>query len=137
MWNKIFCTEFLRNRTVVLVTQLPWLPAKADLTITLGSGSVESLALNAGPRTALPITSGTGEGAEMRNERRSDAIAQSDEEEEEGNGGEERQQETDIDEEVAFSSLFGRLSCKPVVTSTSSRLLLTHTSTYLISVHRL
>lgn len=48
VWKHCFCGDLLRGRTVVLVTQLPWIASQADLTITLDRGRVVSAEPNIG-----------------------------------------------------------------------------------------
>ncbi|KAI0171779.1 ABC transporter [Hypoxylon sp. FL1284] len=48
LWQEAFCGDLLKGRTVVLVTQLPWIAPQADLTISLENGSVKSAQQNLG-----------------------------------------------------------------------------------------
>ncbi|KAI1210965.1 ABC transporter [Annulohypoxylon truncatum] len=48
LWEEAFCGDLLKGRTVVLVTQLPWIAPQADLTITLENGSVKDIQQNLG-----------------------------------------------------------------------------------------
>ncbi|KAL7627671.1 hypothetical protein AAE478_001864 [Parahypoxylon ruwenzoriense] len=48
LWKEAFCGDLLRGRTVVLVTQLPWIAPQADLTITLENGLVKDIQQNLG-----------------------------------------------------------------------------------------
>ncbi|KAI1763655.1 ABC transporter [Hypoxylon sp. FL1150] len=48
LWQEAFCGDLLKGRTVVLVTQLPWIAPQADLTITLENGSVKNVQQNLG-----------------------------------------------------------------------------------------
>ncbi|KAI0022759.1 P-loop containing nucleoside triphosphate hydrolase protein [Xylariomycetidae sp. FL0641] len=48
LWEEAFCGELLRGRTVVLVTQLPWIAPQADLTVTLENGSIKDTQQNLG-----------------------------------------------------------------------------------------
>ncbi|KAI0106279.1 ABC transporter [Nemania sp. FL0031] len=48
LWKEAFCGELLRERTVVLVTQLPWIAPQADLTIVMENGQVKELQQNIG-----------------------------------------------------------------------------------------
>ncbi|XWX01583.1 hypothetical protein V2A60_009611 [Cordyceps javanica] len=38
VWNNVFCSSLLHGRTVVLVTQLPWIAAEGDYIVTMKSG---------------------------------------------------------------------------------------------------
>lgn len=40
IWNNCFCTGFLDRRTVVLITQLPWILEQADTTVFMENGAV-------------------------------------------------------------------------------------------------
>ncbi|KAI1776970.1 ABC transporter [Hypoxylon cercidicola] len=48
LWEEAFCGDLLKGRTVVLVTQLPWIAPQADLTITLENGSIKNVQQNLG-----------------------------------------------------------------------------------------
>lgn len=48
LWKEAFCGDLLRGRTVVLVTQLPWIAPQADLTIVMENGEVRDLQQNIG-----------------------------------------------------------------------------------------
>ncbi|KAI0875870.1 ABC transporter [Hypoxylon argillaceum] len=48
LWKEAFCGDLLRDRTVVLVTQLPWIAPQADLTIVLENGQVKDIQQNIG-----------------------------------------------------------------------------------------
>ncbi|KAI0206477.1 ABC transporter [Astrocystis sublimbata] len=48
LWKEAFCGDLLRGRTVVLVTQLPWIAPQADLTIVLENGQIKDLQQNLG-----------------------------------------------------------------------------------------
>ena len=41
IWNRVFCSSLLAKRTVVLVTQISWIPAEGDLVITLQNGEAK------------------------------------------------------------------------------------------------
>lgn len=46
LWNRVFCADYLGGRTVVLISQVPWMFSKADLLITLAGGRIESTHYN-------------------------------------------------------------------------------------------
>ncbi|KAG5927789.1 hypothetical protein E4U53_002802 [Claviceps sorghi] len=48
VWKHCFCGDLLRGRTVVLVTQVPWISSQADLSILLERGQVKSAEPNIG-----------------------------------------------------------------------------------------
>jgi ABC-type sulfate/molybdate transport systems ATPase subunit len=48
LWNRVFCSDILKNRTVILVTQLSWIANEADLEIVLENGSIKSKEQNLG-----------------------------------------------------------------------------------------
>jgi len=48
LWDLVFCSDLLQGRTVVLVANLPWVAAQADLAVTLENGLVKSLEQNLG-----------------------------------------------------------------------------------------
>ncbi|KAI0421048.1 ABC transporter [Xylaria grammica] len=48
LWREAFCGDLLRGRTVVLVTQLPWIAPQADLAIVMENGQVKDLQQNIG-----------------------------------------------------------------------------------------
>ncbi|KAH6607747.1 hypothetical protein Trco_004060 [Trichoderma cornu-damae] len=55
VWKRCFCSGLLDGRTVVLVTQLPWISSQADLSILLDRGRVKSAEPNIGA-VRRPIT---------------------------------------------------------------------------------
>ncbi|KAI1505389.1 P-loop containing nucleoside triphosphate hydrolase protein [Biscogniauxia marginata] len=48
LWKEAFCGDLLKGRTVVLVTQLPWIAPQADLSITLENGLIKDIQQNLG-----------------------------------------------------------------------------------------
>ncbi|KAI1179425.1 ABC transporter [Nemania sp. FL0916] len=48
LWKEAFCGDLLRSRTVVLVSQLPWIAPQADLTVVLENGQIKDLQQNIG-----------------------------------------------------------------------------------------
>ncbi|KAM0484447.1 hypothetical protein ACHAPX_001871 [Trichoderma viride] len=42
VWKYCFCSDLLKGRTTVLVTQVPWIASQADLSILLDRGQVKS-----------------------------------------------------------------------------------------------
>ncbi|PMB64998.1 ATP-binding cassette transporter abc4 [Beauveria bassiana] len=48
LWNRVFCSDLVKGRTVVLVTQLNWVTSEADLSVTLEDGAVKSTHHNIG-----------------------------------------------------------------------------------------
>ncbi|KAI1386478.1 ABC transporter [Hypoxylon trugodes] len=48
LWEEAFCGDLLKGRTVVLVTQLPWIAPQADLTIMLENGLIKDIQQNLG-----------------------------------------------------------------------------------------
>ena len=55
LWENCFCSDMLHGRTVVLVTQVPWIPPQGDLAITLNDGRIQHSEQNLGV-TRRPIT---------------------------------------------------------------------------------
>lgn len=43
VWEDCFCGDLLRDRTIVLVTQLPWITPQADLAVRLENGTVKEI----------------------------------------------------------------------------------------------
>ncbi|KAI0159623.1 multidrug resistance-associated protein [Xylariaceae sp. FL1272] len=48
LWKEAFCGDLLKGRTVVLVTQVPWIGPQADLTIVMENGSIKDSEQNLG-----------------------------------------------------------------------------------------
>ncbi|KAI2624137.1 ABC transporter [Hypoxylon sp. NC1633] len=48
LWKEAFCGDLLEGRTVVLVTQQPWIPPQADLSVSLENGSIKEIQQNLG-----------------------------------------------------------------------------------------
>ncbi|KAI0132243.1 ABC transporter [Xylariales sp. AK1849] len=55
VWADCFCGDMLKGRTIVLVTQLPWISPQAELSITLENGLVKDVQQNLGV-TRKPVT---------------------------------------------------------------------------------
>ncbi|KAK2603573.1 hypothetical protein QQS21_004253 [Conoideocrella luteorostrata] len=110
LWNKVFCTDLLKGRTVVLVTQQPWLPAQADLAITLDSGKVTAIEQNIGvvrqPRTTAETSQDDDDATQIdaRDEGTSAKAAAIDE-----GGVTTVPEKSEVDEEVQLTGLSGRL----------------------------
>ncbi|KAM6482454.1 P-loop containing nucleoside triphosphate hydrolase protein [Trichoderma sp. SZMC 28011] len=48
VWKYCFCGDLLKGRTVVLVTQVPWISAQADFSVLLERGQVKNAEANIG-----------------------------------------------------------------------------------------
>lgn len=48
VWKHCFCSDLLKGRTVVLVTQVPWISSQADFSVLLERGQVKSAEHNIG-----------------------------------------------------------------------------------------
>ncbi|KAK8028893.1 hypothetical protein PG991_005949 [Apiospora marii] len=48
VWADCFCGEMLQGRTIVLVTQVPWIAPQADLAVIMENGTVKDLQRNIG-----------------------------------------------------------------------------------------
>jgi len=48
VWELCFCSDMLKGRTVVLVTQVPWIAAQADLSVTMEAGMIKNVERNLG-----------------------------------------------------------------------------------------
>jgi len=48
VWKRCFCSDLLHGRTIVLVTQVPWISSQADMAISLEKGQVNSAEPNIG-----------------------------------------------------------------------------------------
>ncbi|CAH0048920.1 unnamed protein product [Clonostachys solani] len=55
VWERCFCGDLLKGRTVVLVTQIPWIASQSDLAVTMDKGKVKSAEVNIGV-VQKPIT---------------------------------------------------------------------------------
>ena len=65
VWDLCFCSDMLKGRTVVLVTQVPWIPPQADLSIILEGGMIQDMERNIGVirRPVIPDTDRAQDGA--------------------------------------------------------------------------
>ena len=54
VWKLCFCSDLLKERTIVLVTQVPWIPPQADLAISVEDGRINNVERNIGV-TRKPI----------------------------------------------------------------------------------
>ncbi|KAK1778584.1 P-loop containing nucleoside triphosphate hydrolase protein [Copromyces sp. CBS 386.78] len=60
LWKHSFCSDMLKGRTVILVTQMPWVASQADLAITMEAGTVKNIERNIGVvRTHVELEYGT------------------------------------------------------------------------------
>ncbi|KAK8059557.1 hypothetical protein PG996_009487 [Apiospora saccharicola] len=48
VWADCFCGEMLQGRTIVLVTQVPWIAPQADLAVSMENGTIKDLQRNIG-----------------------------------------------------------------------------------------
>ncbi|KAK1997489.1 ABC transporter [Colletotrichum falcatum] len=48
LWERCFCSDLLKGRTVVLVAQQPWVAAQADLSVALENGAIKDVQQNIG-----------------------------------------------------------------------------------------
>ncbi|KAK2731241.1 ABC multidrug transporter [Colletotrichum kahawae] len=48
LWERCFCSDLLKGRTVVLVAQQPWVAAQADIAIILEDGEIKNIEQNIG-----------------------------------------------------------------------------------------
>lgn len=63
VWELCFCSDLLKGRTVVLVTQINWIAEQSDLTVRLENGSILSKEQNIGVvRKAIQLTKDEVEG---------------------------------------------------------------------------
>ncbi|KAM4056698.1 ABC transporter [Hirsutella rhossiliensis] len=75
VWKHCFCGDLLRGRTTVLVTQVPWISAQADLSIMLDGGQVKSVDPNIGVvRRPIKIADVLGGGDDDGNGREADKV---------------------------------------------------------------
>ncbi|CAI4211336.1 unnamed protein product [Parascedosporium putredinis] len=55
IWEHSFCSDLLKGRTVVLVTQVPWIAAQSDLEVILSNGQTQSVEQHLGV-TRRPVS---------------------------------------------------------------------------------
>ncbi|KAF7546072.1 hypothetical protein G7Z17_g8687 [Cylindrodendrum hubeiense] len=48
IWKHCFCSDMLKGRTTILVTQMPWVSAQADFAISVDQGMIKSTEQNLG-----------------------------------------------------------------------------------------
>jgi ABC-type bacteriocin/lantibiotic exporter with double-glycine peptidase domain len=80
LWQQCFCTDTLKDRTVVLVTQVPWIPSQADLCIELEDGQIKTQERNIGVvrhSVSLPADGGEEHIANMEGNATTTAAASS------------------------------------------------------------
>ncbi|POR33980.1 ABC transporter [Tolypocladium paradoxum] len=125
LWNRVFCTEMLKGRTVVLVSQASWMFSQADLTISLASGEVKSIDQNLGVvRTAkTPSAVDVDEDGRQTDEAHdvgdnNDALATVDEVPKA-----DASNSMAIDDEMAASGVKGRLMCECNMSSSREKML--------------
>ncbi len=110
LWNRTFCSDLLKNRTIILVTQLAWVANEADLAITMDDGSVKSIDQNLGhvrtPKIVEARSDDEDEPAGEGNGKKANGAVTPTTPEEEGL--------TDVDNEVATSGVLGGFSCESI-----------------------
>ncbi|OAA47837.1 ABC transporter, transmembrane domain, type 1 [Metarhizium rileyi] len=75
VWKHCFCGDLLKGRTVVLVTQVPWIAAQADLSILLERGQVKTAEPNIGAvRRPIKIAEVLGGGADDGSESEAETL---------------------------------------------------------------
>lgn len=78
IWELCFCGDLLRGRTALLVTQVPWIAAQADLEIQLEDGTVKGMEQHLGV-VRMPVSIdyalATGEGLRLSDANGSGAAA--------------------------------------------------------------
>ncbi|KAL5594701.1 hypothetical protein BROUX41_001617 [Berkeleyomyces rouxiae] len=81
LWEQCFCSDMLSARTVILVTQIPWLAEQADLVVTLENGNVKSVEPHIGvtrrPISSLKDLGGDSSEPQSENEEGNDEAATS------------------------------------------------------------
>lgn len=65
VWKRAFCSNLLKGRTTVLVTQIPWIASQADYSVSLEKGRVVNAESNIGavrrPITIAEVLGGDGD----------------------------------------------------------------------------
>ncbi|OAA57275.1 abc transporter [Cordyceps fumosorosea ARSEF 2679] len=96
LWNRVFCSDLIKGRTVILVTQVNWIMGEADLSITLENGSIKSTDQNIGHVRApqsVPVIDG-GDAAPTDEVQPTSKVA-------------EAEKQNVVDEEVEQSGILG------------------------------
>ncbi len=119
LWNRVFCSDLLQYRTVILVTQLSWVVAEADASITLENGRVQCLEHKVkSSRTPKTVELGVNKDVQEQQETRADNEEKMDTSTTKSAdaGGHvldaEAEQVTGVDKEAAGNGASSSLSCK-------------------------
>lgn len=116
VWNRVFCSEIVKSRTVILVTQLSWVLDEADVAITLDHGHVKSVDQHIGhvrrPKAAQSSVDGRSEVASSNNEP--DDAAVRDMPVKNASEATEAEDLAAVDKEVASDGILGIFGCKSV-----------------------
>lgn len=118
VWKHCFCGDLLKGRTVVLVTQVPWISSQADLAILLEKGRVESAEPNIGvvrtPITVADVLEMDNAGHEIETDTLAEPELQSD-----GDAMNDAKKISNevssndiVNQEMKASGKVGRLTCK-------------------------
>ncbi len=114
LWELCFCSDMLDGRTVVLVTNLTWIAAQADLTVTLENGQIKATEQNIGvTRTPVVLSTenhGPTDESLIEDQLNGEAAKPA---------GPISQKKDDIKNEMAASGASGRMMCKPPLLSFS------------------
>lgn len=110
LWKHSFCSDMLKGRTIVLVTQMPWAASQADLAVTMEAGTVKNIERNIGVvRTAVELEYGA------TNNELSDGgttTIKAAVEPAETRAGSPKVKEDEISSEMKASGTSGRFTCK-------------------------
>lgn len=67
VWERCFCSDLLRGRTVLLVSQVPWIAAQADMEIELEDGMAKGIEQHLGvTRTLVSVDAALASGEGLR-----------------------------------------------------------------------
>jgi ABC-type multidrug transport system fused ATPase/permease subunit len=111
LWEQCFCSDLLKSRTTVLVTNLPWIASQSDLSIVLENGTIKSVEQNLGiVRKAVTVTNELM--GHIQEEPEPELVANGDALNDRSKVPKDSKQTDDISQEMKATGNAARLQCK-------------------------
>ena len=116
IWKHCFCGDFLKGRTVVLVTQVPWIASQSDLSIMLDKGRIISAEPNIGvvrqPITIAEVLGGGDGETALEFQPEPEMQPRSDAANDPNKAVDDKNSQDVVNEEMKASGRIGRLTCR-------------------------
>lgn len=129
VWEHCFCSDLLRDRTTVLVTQIPWIAEQGDLSVIMDDGRIKSCEPNIGvvrrPIAIAEVLGGNGDNDDESTQVDSETVPEFQDDQDPLNdqrkiAAEETPKDV-VNQEMRASGKASRLTCKSFFGSPSLR----------------